>query len=188
MTARRSTIAPRRPIFVGCEGESEIGYVGLLQDLLNAARIAVHLIAEGLGLGAGDPLSRIEMAVRKIEHLRRTRTAPAARFVFLDYDQVPQDTHRADTARRLARSHAITIIWQQPCFEAVILRHLPHCAARRPPDSAEANRALRREWPDYEKPMTRMELARRLDLAAVVRAAQVEDGLRAFLDCISLLS
>lgn len=186
MTARRSIIAPRRPIFVGGEGESETGYIGLLQDLLNAGGVPVHLMIENLGLGAGDPLSRIEMAVRKIEHLRRTRTAPADRFVFLDHDQVDQDSSRAEAARRLAKSHTIAIIWQRPCFEALILRHLPLCAARRPPDTADANRALRREWPEYQKPMTRMELARRIDLAAVLRAAEVENELQAFLHCVGL--
>lgn len=188
MRSRRSRIPQRRPVFIGCEGESETGYVGLLQDLLHAAGIPVHLITQNLGLGAGDPLSRIEMAVRKIEHLRRTRTAPTDRFVFLDHDQVQADPARAHSAQRLADSHAISIVWQRPCFEALILRHLPLCATRRPPDTPEAQRALKREWPGYEKPMTRVALARRIDLAAVLRAAAVEIELRTLLDRIGLRS
>lgn len=187
MRGRHSLIPPRRPVFVGCEGESETGYIGLLQDLLNAAAIPVHLVVENLGLGAGDPLSRIEMALRKLEHLRRTRTAPAERFVLLDHDQAAENPTRAHSAQRLASEHAILIIWQRPCFEALILRHLPQCAARRPPDTAEAERALKREWPEYEKPMTRAELARRIGLADVLRAAAVENELGALLERIGLM-
>lgn len=186
MNGRRPRIPQRRPVFVGCEGESETGYAGLLQDLLNAAGLPVHLVVENLGLGAGDPLSRIELAVRKIEHLRRTRTAPAERFVFLDHDQTEESPIRAQAARQRAKDCAISIVWQRPCFEALLLRHLPQCAAHRPPDTTEAKRALKREWSEYEKPMTRAELARRIDLAAVLRAAAVESELQALLGCIGL--
>jgi hypothetical protein len=43
-----------------------------------------------------------------------------------------------------------------------------------------------RDWPDYSKPMTRLELARRLDRAAVRRAAAVEPELNTLLKCIGL--
>jgi hypothetical protein len=187
MKKRRSFIPQRRPIFVGCEGESESGYVGLLLDLIREANLPVHLLIADLGIGAGDPLTRVEMAVRKLEQLRRNRAAPAQRFLLLDSDQAEADRHRAANAHRVATKHDIQIVWQRPCFEAVLLRHLPACATRRPPDSLEAGRALRREWPDYRKPMSRAELSRRLTLAAVLQAAGVEPELRVFLNTIGLI-
>jgi hypothetical protein len=187
MRKRRSSIPLRRPVFVGCEGESESGYAGLLQDMIREANVPVHLLIADLGIGAGDPLSRVELAVRKLEQLRRTRTAPPEKFVLLDSDQAERDRNRATAARNLAVQYDIQIIWQRPCFEAVILRHLPRCATRRPPDSPEAERALRREWADYRKPMTRADLAKKINLAAILQAAGVEPELNAMLRSIGLL-
>jgi hypothetical protein len=51
----------------------------------------------------------------------------------------------------------------------------------------EAGRALLREWPDYQKPMTRAALAHRVDLVAVLRAAAVEPELEGLLRCVGLI-
>ena len=187
MTRRPSYIPLRRLVYIGCEGASEVSYAGLLQDLLRDADLPVHLVVEELGLGAGDPLARIEKAVRRLAHLRETRTVPAERFALLDSDQAIRDPQRAERARCVAADNNITIVWQHTCFEAVLLRHLQGCAMRQPPDTPEAGRALLREWPDYQKPMTRTALARRLDLAAVLRAAAVEPELEILLRCLGLI-
>jgi hypothetical protein len=189
MNRRRSPqIELRRQIYVGCEGASERAYAALLQDLARAAALPIYLKIEELGPGAGDPLARIEMAVRRIDHQRRKRTTPVASFAFLDEDQALRDPQRAGRARRLAAENDITIIWQSPCFEAVLLRHLPDRSTHRPPDTPGALWALEREWPDYRKPMDRATLARRLDLGAVRRAAAVEPELARFLRVLGLLA
>jgi hypothetical protein len=161
-------ILQRRPVYIGCEGASEVSYAGFLQDLIREARLPVHLVIEELGPGAGDPLGRIEMAIRRLGQLRRTRIAPAERFALLDHDQADRDARRADLARRIAAENNIKILWQRPCFEAVLLRHLDGRATRRPPDTPGAGRALLREWPEYAKPMTRTALSRRIDRAAIL--------------------
>lgn len=188
MTRRRPPFIPqRRPVYIGCEGVSEVSYAGFLQDLLREAGLPVHLVVEELGPGAGDPLARVDMAVRRLAHLRRTRAAPAERFVLLDDDQAQRDPQRAERAQRTAAENDMVIVWQRPCFEAVLLRHLDGRATHRPPDTPGAGRALVRDWPEYRKPMTRFDLARRLDLAAVLRAAAVEPELDALLRCLGLL-
>lgn len=188
MTRRRAPhVQLKQPIYIGCEGASEVGYAALLQDLINDAGLPVFLKIDELAPGAGDPLARVEMAVMRIGQQSKRRTAPAACFVMLDTDQIAIDRQRAERAKRLAADHNITIIWQEPCFEAVLLRHLPNRAAHRPPDSQVAGNALLREWPEYRKPMPRALLARRIDLAAVLRAAEVEEGLADFLRRVGLL-
>lgn len=188
MTRRRPPyIELRRPIYVGCEGTSEVGYAGFLQDLLREANLPVHLHVDELGPGAGDPLSRIEMAVLRLKQLQKKRSAPQDRFVLLDFDQAERDPQRAERAYRLAADNRIAILWQRPCFEAVLLRHLEGKAGNRPPDTSGAIKALEREWAGYAKPMTRAALAKRIDLAAVLRAAAVEPDLNALLRCIGLL-
>ena len=187
MTRRRPPFIPqRRPVYVGCEGESEVSYARFLEDLLCEAELPVHLAVEKLGPGAGDPLARVDMAVRQLAHMRRTRIAPAERFVLLDFDQAERDPQRADRATRTAAENDIVIVWQRPCFEAVLLRHLQGRAAHRPLDASGAMRALIRNWPEYKKPMSRDTLARRLDLAAVLRATAVEPELDALVKCLGL--
>lgn len=188
MSRRRpQSIALRRPVYIGCEGASEAGYASFLQDLIRDANVPVHLHVDKLGPGAGDPLSRIEMAVLRLERLQTKRSAPTERFVLLDFDQAERDQKRADRARKLAADNEITIIWQRPCFEAVLLRHLEGKTDNRPPDTQRAVKALEREWPEYQKPMTRINLARRIDRDAVLRAADVEDELHVLLRCIGLI-
>ena len=172
MKTRRPFIPQRKPIFVGCEGESEQGYTGFLQDLIHEAELHVHLNI--VLLKAGDPLARVELAIQRLNQLRKTRVNYADRFLLLDTDQLATSVDRANRARQLAAANDIRIIWQEPCFEAVLLRQLAH-------------NAVRQEWPQYQKPMNRAELARRIDREAVTRAAGVENDLMALLRCIGLI-
>ena len=88
----------------------------------------------------------------------------------------------------MATDNNITLVWQDPCFEAMLLRHLPNRAALRPHDSRRAEDALVRDWPDYRKPMTRARLARRIDMEAVRRAAAAEPDLARLLRALRLIA
>ena len=187
MSRRPSHIPLRRPIYVGCEGRSEVGYAGLLLELVRAAGLAVHLHIDEYGTGTGDPLSRIEIAVIRLKRLEKRRSGFKERFALLDSDQTERDPQRARRAESLADANGIRILWQDPCFEGLLLRHLPDRATHRPPDTARANQALLKEWPEYRKPMSRLDLARRIDTNAIARAATVEPGLAALLRCIGLI-
>ena len=112
MTRRRPPNIPlRRQIFVGCEGKSEAGYVAMLQDFARTANLPIYLNIKELAPGAGDPLARVEMAVRLIRQESATRVAPSASFVLLDEDQTVLAPARAETARQLAAQKNITIVW-----------------------------------------------------------------------------
>jgi hypothetical protein len=185
MKTRRPFIPQRKPIFIGCEGESEQGYAGFLQDLIHEADLHIHLNIELLK--AGDPLSRVELSVKKLAQLRRTRGNFPDRFVFLDTDQLALSVNRANRARQLAAENDIRIIWQEPCFEAALLRHFEGRTTHRPPTSQVTQIAVQQVWPGYQKPMNRAELARKIDRQAVTRAAGVENDLMALLRCIGLM-
>lgn len=188
MSRRRPSHIPlRRPIYIGCEGASEAGYAAYLQDLARHAGLPVHLLIQELGPGAGDPLARIELALVRLKLLKKKRQAPEQRFALLDYDQVGLTPQRDTRALKLAADNGIHILWQDPCFEAVLLRHLPDRTGHRPPSTSAAQTAIQRDWPGYSKPMLRADLARRIDQDAVLRAAGVEPGLEALLRCIGLL-
>lgn len=184
---RRRIIKPKTPIFLGCEGESEQAYGQLLNDLLQAAGHPVHLEVVNLSPGAGDPLSRLRRAGQQIVRRRQRRSEFARRAVLLDLDQVQNDNQRRQQAEQLANQLDVRIIWQDPCHEAMLLRHLDGYAQHRPPTTQAAGAALQVAWPQYAKPMTKIMLARRIGLADIRRAAAVEPLLAAFLQDVGLL-
>ena len=105
----------------------------------------------------------------------------------MDSDQAEEEPERAYRARRLAELNGILLIWQRPCHEALLLRHMPGCSNRKPPSCSVAHRALKKVWPEYEKPMPRAQLSARIVIGAIQQAAGVEPELRAFLIAIGLL-
>lgn len=187
---RRRAARPQRVrIFVGCEGESEQGYIALLQRLADAAGLALHFDTVVLQPGGGDPLAIVELAVRRMKQRERQSGAPYAhRAVLLDADKRGQQPRRDDRAGALAAVEAITLIWQEPCHEALLLRHLPGCTQLRPPQTPLACQQLVQRWPDYRKPMPAARLAHRIDVTSLMRVRNVEGALAGFLTTIGLLA
>ena len=103
------------------------------------------------------------------------------RAVLLDADRLNQTCSRDAQMYALAQRAHVRLIWQEPCHEAFLLRHLEHCQALRPPTSIAAMEALRQRWPDYVKNTPAMQLAKRIGLQEIARAASVECSLREFL-------
>ena len=186
MRDRRQRLEKRR-FFLGCEGQSEIAYARLLSEFARQARAPAHLDIRPLFPGAGAPLARIRFAVKELERPVQKRRMPyAGRFILLDRDQIQGERCMAEDAERLARARGIRLIWQEPCHEALLLRHLSGHADARPPTCRDAASALRAVWPEYEKPMSGGSLSQRIDLAGLRRAAAVVPGLQGLLDAIGL--
>lgn len=184
---RRPFIQPKTPVYLGCEGKSEAAYGQCLNDLLKAAHLPIHIQVEVLAPGVGDPLDRVERAVQQIVRAKSRRVTFKLQAVLMDFDQAYGEPERAAEAKRLAARHDLAIIWQDPCHEALLLRHMPRCADRKPPTCAVALQALKTVWSEYNKPMSRAKLAERIDLEAIGRAAEVEPDLKAFFTRIRLL-
>lgn len=186
--SRRRTLRPQRvPIFIGCEGESERGYVAFLSRLAEQAELAVHLDPVVLQPGGGDPLAIVERAVQRLSERRRKRqTVYAAQFVMLDRDKWGQAPARDVQVAGVAARAGLSLVWQDPCHEAMLLRHLKACAALRPQATPLAEAALRERWPDYSKPMDGAALSLRLDHAALLRAVAVEPELAIMIAAIGL--
>lgn len=161
-------------MFFGCEGESEQGYGQLLNDFLRDANIPIHLEVVNLNPGAGDPAARLHRAKQEITRRRQRRSEFVGKFVLMDSDQIDGDANRRQQAEQFARHLDIKIIWQEPCHEAFLLRHLDGYEKDHPPTTQAAINALRAAWPEYGKPMTKFRLSRRIGLREVRRAASVE--------------
>ena len=176
----------RRRFFVACEGDSEVGYTALLQRLADASGLAIHL--DPRRCHGGDPLAIVEAAVSELGIRRTRRGAYIGHAIFLDADRrddVPGRTARAD---RLIHENGFHVVWSEPTFEALLLKHIDGCEQLRPPTSALALQQLQNRWPEYRKGMSANELCARLDHAAVTRAAAVLPELREFLIEIQLLA
>lgn len=174
----------RRRIFVGCEGESEIGYSAFIGHLAEEAGCAVHLdIRKCRG---GDPLAIVETAVRELHARVNRRGAFEAQMIFLDADRRSDAPARTANADRLLSQHRFHAIWSVPTLEALLLKHFRGHQRSKPATSALALRQLQGCWPEYHKGMTAQELRNKLDSAAVARAAAVVPALRRFLDTINL--
>lgn len=186
MRRQRSLRPQRAPIFIGGEGQSEVAYARWLGNLARDRDRPVHLKLCDLGQGAGDPYTRIEMAIERVERIERNSEPFVGRFVFLDTDQIDGDHARADLARRHARDNNFTVIWQQPTHEAFLLRHLPGRHMNQPPDKRAADAALVRDWPDYRKPRTPQQLEQRLALDGAIRVAERLQELAELLRLIGL--
>jgi hypothetical protein len=186
MSRGRPSLSPRVPIFVGCEGESERSYVRLLTTLIMQQQLLVHL--DAVVLGGGDPCAIVERAVQRLDERKRKRGSQYhANFVLLDADRLGQSADRDARLVVLANNAGLQLVWQSPCHEGLLLRHIENCVTLRPPTSALAEAQLCQRWPEYEKALTATQIANRIDLAAVRRAATVEPDLKRFLQSIGLV-
>jgi hypothetical protein len=186
----RPLIPRRRRVYLGCEGESERGYGVLLARLLDQRRKDVHIHLDLLRPGGGDPLALVELAVQRIsdDKRKRDRRDPfVVRAILLDADRRGEVPERDVRLQKLATTAGLLLIWQEPCHEALLLRHLDGCRDRRPLSTESACRELDRFWPGSGKGMSAQRLAERIDESAVRQAAEVESELAKFLTDIGFL-
>jgi hypothetical protein len=180
-TRDRPLVPPRLRVFLGCEGESERGYGAFLSELLQINGYHVHLDTVLLRPTGGDPLALVELAGRRITENERKRGRYARRAVLLDADRIGQTRVRDARIEAVAAAARLRLIWQRPCHEALLLRHLDGCRDRRPVTSTLAEQELKRRWPEYEKGMSAMRLAARLGAHELRQALEVEPDLASFL-------
>ncbi len=181
----RPFIALRRRVFLGCEGESEQSYGKRLEALSNEPCKRFHFHTVLLQPGAGDASVLIRVALAKMRREEaRYGGAYEHRAILLDSDTRNVVPDRMLHAIAEAGQAGVLLIWQDPCHEALLLRHLEGNQTKRPRTARQANAALLQFWPVYRKPMSAASLSTHIDRAAVRRAAAVEDGLCEFLNKI----
>jgi hypothetical protein len=186
--SRGVKIPQRRRIFLGCEGESERSYGTFLNMIaLEVRDLHIAMDVDLLRPGGGDPLALIELAYQRIRRKEMSRGSFRQKAVLLDSDKLGLSPARDRLMYDLASRERISLIFQTPSHEALLLRHLDSCQQRRPQSSADALMALKREWSTYEKPMTAIRLAERLTYGHLVQVSQVEPELCAFLTALRLI-
>ena len=184
---RRPLIPQRRLAFVGCEGDSELAYVALLNDIATARSVHIRFQAEALNPGAGDHCALVESAAARLGHRKRQGTRYAATAVLLDRDQWGTSSARDARSIAVAGRYGLLLVWQRPNHEAVLLRHLDGCQALQPPAPVSLDE-LKKRWPEYNKgAMTAARLGARIGYRQIVQACTVEAELRAFLQRMGMV-
>jgi len=188
MRRRRTARPQRRPVFLGCEGESERGYATLIGRLREQLRPDLHLDVKLLRPGGGDPLALVQRACEIIARNERNHDFRyTVRAILLDSDKLGQTPTRDENMIRIAEGERLHLIWQEPSHEALLLRHLDGCQTLRPPSAAAALTELLRRWPDYMKASSADRLSTRIGAQQIAAAASVETSLREFLRTIGFL-
>lgn len=184
MTVPRPNLQRRKLVLLGCEGKSERAYAALLNRFVHEAGLPVQIRSLNLE-HAGDPLSRVQLLLKKTKTDRKQYSWMG---LLLDSDQIHggRSDSRAREARRLAKEHDINLIWQNPCHEGLLLRHMPGQDKIQPVNCIDAQRKLVAIWDKYQKPMNANQLARRIGLEDVQRATRAEPDLRELLKATGL--
>jgi hypothetical protein len=180
----RLRIKQRTRIYLGCEGQSEQSYGARLGQIAEAAGLQLHFDNDVLQPGGGDPLALVQLAIRRIREKEARRGIFAFRSILLDRDKVGLKPERDAQIGQLSCRNRLHLIWQEPCHEGFLLRHLDGHQTARPITSDLAEQALKSVWAEYQKAMPAIRLATRIDLQAVRCACSVEAALAAFLDQI----
>ena len=117
------------------------------------------------------------------------RTEFSHRFLLFDTDRLGQSPARDQEMKQLAREKNLVLVRQGMCLEAVLLRHFKDHGTAHPMTSADALNRLQNIWPDYRKGASAMDLAKRIGLSDVRRAAASSRNLdlAAFLRVLGLM-
>ncbi len=179
---RRSRIEPRQIIFIGVEGPSERSFVQLLARCCDDADLHLHL--EAKPATGGDTLAIVEEAKRRLER-HPARMEIKTKLVLLDRDRLDQDIEAGRDPRPLALKGNITLVFQQPNLEGLLLR-LHSRQERRRVSAHDALAELRKVWPEYRKPPTSYQLRQRFAVSDLRRAARHDGELRKLLTVVGL--
>ncbi len=181
----RQLIPLRKRFFVGCEGESERSYVKFLYELAKSEDKAVHLDAHLLK--EGDPLSRIEFAIKLVKRSQNVHGRYSAKFVILDYDQYGLDPRRTRRAEDMAKENEIAIVWQRPDHEGFLCRHFEYLRDRQILNKRESSSTLEVAWPNYAKNQTAIQIQKILSIKNVLGAADALPEFKRLLAAIGFL-
>lgn len=169
----------RHPVFVGCEGKSELGYVRWLNRLATFENIPVAITARNMK--GGDPEA---IAYGTVKSLRKIAGGPATfnkKYLFLDFFCNARTREKIKAARRIAKRNGISIMWQPICHECFLAKHFVETERRNPRTADECEATLRVVWPDYRKGLDATEYEKHLAVDNLVRARANLPELDAFL-------
>ena len=182
--SRRHLVPPRKPIFIGTEGESDRAFARLLQRYCDQEQLRVYLKIKPAS--GGDSVAVVEDIGRWLAKNDPGKNYQV-RLVLLDHDRIEQDLQAGRDAQAAATRLGLELVFQGPNLEGLLLRLHPG-RERRNIAAHKAISELQKVWPAYKKPPTAEQLRQRFTLDDVRRAATHDQYLRKLLEVIGLWS
>lgn len=160
----------RKRILVGCEGESEKSYITALSRLLDEKHKKIHL--DPVCLDGGDFLYLVERCEEHLVKVARNRDSYQLKMLLLDTDRLGQNVKRDDAAKKKAASLSLSLIWQNPCHEALLLNHFSGFEKYAPKGVQDARTKLRSQWTSYTKGLPARTLLQKLTRENILAAGE----------------
>lgn len=183
MVRQHSRFLKRKRVFIGAEGESERSLAKLLGTLCNEQGLSFYL--DIVVCGGGDSLAVTEHAVREYRKRKRLYGSFSTACILLDYDRLEQDMRSGRNPEPKANTENLKLVYLKPNIEGVLLRFHPG-QEKRQPTANNAERRLRKFWPEYHKPASAEKLRKRFGIEDIRRAALYDNGLRWILEKLTL--
>lgn len=182
MTKRRP-VPRRRRVFIGAEGESERSLAKWLGRLCKKAGLHVHL--DVIVCGGGDSFAVATHAVDQYRKRSKAYGEFSAGLALLDADRLEEDRSRGRDPATAVGVGSPRLVYLTPNLEGLLVRLHPG-RENRFVLAHDAERSLRRLWPEYVKPASADALGRRFGLDDLRRASQHDADLRLLLEILGL--
>ena len=182
---RRGAVQRRHVVFIGVEGKSDRAFVKFLGHICDALGLHLHLDVKPAS--GGDSKAVVEEAGRRLKRHPDSRAiSKRLGLVLLDSDRIETDRAAGRDARATASKWRLEVLLMTPNLEGLLLRlHEGH--ETRALAAPDAERQLRKLWPEYTKgSLSAEELKRRFALTDLRRAARHDQELRKLLGVLEL--
>ncbi len=180
---RAKTFERRKRVFLGCEGESERSYGRFLSRITERKSLSISM--DTVVVNGGSPRTMVQRAISMAREGAVKRGRYFFKALLLDSDKLAESPKGARQEKLelegLAIRHNMLLIWQEPCHEGFLLRHINGCHSLAPPDCKNAQVMLLKQWPDYSKPIQVKVLEDRLGLQEILTLARQESSFGLFL-------
>ncbi len=182
--AQRRPVPKRKRFFIGAEGESERSLARWLKQLCDEADLHVHL--DIVVCGGGDSLAIVKHSVNQYRQRTKLYGRFLAGLIILDDDRIEEDKLHDRNPLTGLDNEDLRLVYLIPNLEGLLLRLHPGYESKFVL-AHEAGRALRKQWPQYDKPASAMTLGHRFKLQNLQLVARQDTNIRLVLETLGLL-
>ncbi|MCY4316261.1 MAG: hypothetical protein OXC66_09110 [Roseovarius sp.] len=118
-----------------------------------------------------EPIKNAKNTEAILQHKSVKLSSIGKKFLIFDTD-LCKNTQALEKAKTRASDLGIKLFKQKICFESFLLRHFEGCENVNPSTSDDAERKLKRIWPECKKNTSAMDLGKRLQFEHVLRASK----------------
>lgn len=171
----------RTRLYLAVEGEGEQAFIKWLQQLSDDNNLFVHLDCQVLHGGGYEHM--LDLAYRYRQQKAKVKTS----VLLIDSDRAQKndDSWSIEKLKQQAKKKQFHVCVQEPNQEGWLLRLIRGNENLRP-DITCVDKALKKCWPNYKKPVAAHILSSKFSLEDLIRVANIDVELNALLSIIGL--